>query len=126
MRRLTLYSALIAALTLAGSWFRPKTITIHAQAFPVTVHAEVQANAASDQVTSYTFQLDAGTAQSVGTTVDAACNCIKSGALTITDSALHTITARAVNVWGSSGPATISFQVKVPNAPSGATVKPGQ
>ena len=119
IRRKAVWSALALSLAtlVAGC-----VATIQAQSLPVTLHAEWSPNVATDQVTSYTVTLDGGTPQTVQASSCSTTVC-RSADFSINDQNPHTVAVVAVNAFASSAPATTTFQVKIPSAPNGVTVK---
>jgi hypothetical protein len=92
---------------------------IYAQSFPTTVHGEFSPNAASDNVTSYIVDVDGLNSQILGIAVNPTCNCIRTNPFTINDNKPHVMNARAVNDFGPSLPASLTFTVKVPTTMTG-------
>ena len=104
---------------------KPVIQVLLAQSFPFALHVEFNPNPASDNVTSYSSTLDGGSASTIPPAVITSCNCIKTPVYNINDSNVHTISVTATNLFGVSPMTAIQFQVKVPQAPSSGTVKPG-
>jgi len=116
---------LFAMALLVGACAGAQPFALVAQTFPVTVHAEINPNPAAEMVTNYQFTWDGVAQAPVGVTVDVTCGCIKSAPISITNSAAHVVTATATNLWGTSVPATLTFQVKNPTATTNPSVKAG-
>lgn len=101
----------------------------------VTVHAEWQAPAPQTGVpvpTSYNVQFDSSPIQSVGTTLDTACNCLRSpiGGYNVVDAAVHTVKVWSVTTAGNLGPQqsaplVLTFAVLVPGIPTNLSIKVG-
>jgi hypothetical protein len=92
------------------------TVTVNAQTLPASAHVNWPPNPAGDQVTAYNLTLDANTPIVVPPTLDASCSCIRQQ-ITITTAGSHTITLTATNIWGTSLPATLTFNVVVASRP---------
>ena len=92
----------------------PGVITIYAQTLPVTRTAVWTPNAASDAVTNYTVRLD-------GTTVGSPTAATQS--VTFTTLGAHTVTVTATNIWGTSGPLTLTVNVVAPSTPTGLVIQ---
>jgi hypothetical protein len=94
----------------------PKHVTIHAQSLPVTKQLCWDANSSSDAVTGYIAQLDSNTAVNV----PAATLCTP---VTFNTNGAHTLTVKAVNIWGTSAAATLNVDVKAPAAPANSRIQ---
>lgn len=99
-------------------------ITLQAQTFPFTVHAELSPPPASNQVVNGTVTWDTGTPVSFPPTVDTTCNCVKTPTFSVPDNKTHVASVTWTNAWGTSPATALSFQVVVPGSPQG-TVKGG-
>lgn len=98
--------------------------SVQAQTFPLTVKAYWTPNPASDNVTSYSMTLDAGTPVSVpgiainDTNCPVATNpqgCILQTA-SVATAGQHTVCVSAVNAWGTSAPACVTVNISNPGA----------
>lgn len=119
MKRRSLLAALgLTGLTLLSlvSYGCDPTMVIYAQSLPITKTVAWDANAASDNVTSYTLRLDTGTPSTVVPPAT-------TGTVTFTTAGTHTITVTATNVWGTSPPATLVVNVVVPGAPGNVRIQ---
>lgn len=102
--------ACVATLAPPSSPLGRRSIVLIAQTLPVTkTIAWDDATAAADGVTNYTVTLD-------GTVVGSPTGLTQ--AVTFTTAGVHTVTVTATNIWGTSGPATLSITVKVPGNPA--------
>jgi len=100
-------------------------VTLEAQTLPITIHVEHAQNAAIDNVTNYTVQLDNQAAIPYPNVLDAVCSCIKTPNFVINDTNAHTIIILASNIWGSSTPFTINFKVTIPAKVTNGVLKVG-
>ena len=107
----TMLGVVAILFTMLWSACGPVVTTVYAQTLPVTkTLAWDQADEVSAGVTGWIVTLD-------GTTVSSPT--VKTQAVTLTTAGAHTLTVRAVNVWGTSAPSTLSVNVVVPASPSG-------
>ena len=102
--------AVIACATIL-SVKSPLVITIHAQSLPVT--KTLAWDAPSDAV-SYIVTQDGVTSGSPTATTQP---------ITITTVGSHTFTVTAVNLWGSSAPASLTVNVVLPGKPANVKVQ---
>ncbi len=104
MKRLLLLALFIVTCVSCG----PVVTTVYAQTFPVLKTLAWDANPAGEGVTNYTVKMDGVTIGSpTGTTQ----------ALSIATAGAHTVTVVAVNLWGTSSPATLNLNVIAPSTP---------
>lgn len=130
MRRY-LYLGLLALGIVIGACIHhlpslPGVAVLEAQSFPFTIHAEINPNAVSDAVTSYTFVWNGGTPVVVtNLTLDPVCHCIKSPPFTVLAAGNVTATITATNQWGTSSPLVLTANVTGPGMPTGGAIKSG-
>jgi len=103
MKRVILLVVLtLACITVSCS----PVVTLEAQSLPITKTVAWDANAASDNVTHYVVRLDGVIIGSPTAT---------SMLFTVTTVGAHTLSVTAVNLWDSSAPTTLAFNVVVPS-----------
>jgi len=89
-------------------------VTLEAQSLPITRTVAWDANAASDNVTHYVVRLDGVIIGSPTTT---------SMLFTVTTVGAHTLSVVAVNLWDSSAPTTLAFNVVVPSRSANLVIR---
>lgn len=91
-----------------------KVFTVYAQSLPVTKTLAWDANAAADAVINYTVRLD-------GTVIGSPTGTTQ--AFTINAVGAHSLTVTATNIWGTSTPMTLNFNVVIPGVPSNGRIQ---
>lgn len=118
------------ALGALAAWFNHKPVTVYAQTLPVTVKVGVTPDA-SGNTGGYTTSLDGAAAVDQGLpATNPSCVPFNGGAaspcivlpVTVGSLGSHTVSVVAYNGWGNSSPATVTFVVAVPSAPTGVHV----
>lgn len=107
-------SLLILTLTFLSNVGCDKVFTVYAQSLPITKTFAWDANPVGDAVTSYTVRLD-------GTVVGNPSGLTQ--AFTINTTGAHALTLTATNIWGTSAPTTLNFNVVLPSSPSNGRIQ---
>jgi hypothetical protein len=103
--------ALVVSGAVVGERWWPRVTIIRAQTLPVNVRLSWDANPPADNVTSYLAQLDA---EPVVTVTPPALETI----LVVKAAGSHTFRVSAVNMWGTSAPASLTVVVVPPGTPT--------
>jgi len=109
-KTLAVLALLVAGAVVGPPWSTRVTI-IRAQTLPVNVRLSWDANPPADNVTSYSAQMDAEPAVTV---TPPALETI----LAVKSFGSHTFRVSAVNVWGTSAPATLTVVIAPPGPPA--------